>query len=67
MAMLVTQVDAAAAALTWMVVEWAKHGKASVLGIVTGAVAGLVAITPASGSVGPFGAIIIGIATGLIC
>ncbi len=67
MAMLVTQVASAAAALTWMAVEWVKHGKASVLGIVTGAVAGLVAITPASGSVGPFGAIIIGFATGLIC
>ncbi|MSR83644.1 MAG: ammonium transporter [Candidatus Latescibacteria bacterium] len=67
MAMLVTQVATAAAALTWMTVEWIKHGKPSVLGIVTGAVAGLVAITPASGSVGPLGAIGIGIAVGLAC
>ncbi|MEE3259895.1 MAG: ammonium transporter [Candidatus Latescibacterota bacterium] len=67
MAMLVTQVATAMAALTWMVVEWFKHGKPSVLGIVTGAVAGLVAITPASGSVGPMGAIAIGFASGLLC
>ena len=56
MAMLVTQISAAAAALTWMAVEWLKHGKPSILGAVTGAVAGLVAITPASGSAGPMGA-----------
>ncbi|MBM3279774.1 MAG: ammonium transporter [Candidatus Handelsmanbacteria bacterium] len=67
MAMLVTQVATALAALTWMAVEWMKHGKPSVLGIVTGAVAGLVAITPASGSVGPMGAIAIGIAAGVLC
>lgn len=67
MAMLVTQVATAVAALTWMTVEWIKHGKPSVLGIVTGAVAGLVAITPASGTVGPLGAIGIGIAVGLAC
>ena len=67
MAMLVTQVSTAAAALAWMFVEWIKHGKPSVLGIVTGAVAGLVAITPASGSVGPMGALAIGIASGAIC
>jgi Amt family ammonium transporter len=67
MAMLVTQVATALAALSWMVVEWMKHGKPSVLGIVTGAVAGLVAITPASGSVGPMGAIAIGIAAGVLC
>ena len=67
MAMLVTQVATAMAALTWMVVEWVKHGKPSVLGIVTGAVGGLVAITPASGSVGPMGALAIGFASGLLC
>ena len=67
MAMLVTQVATAMAALTWMAVEWIKHGKPSVLGIVTGAVAGLVAITPASGSVGPMGAVAIGFASGLLC
>ena len=67
MAMLVTQVATAAAALAWMAAEWVKHGKPSVLGIVTGAVAGLVAITPASGFVGPMGAIAIGAASGIIC
>ncbi|HIG56148.1 MAG TPA: ammonium transporter [Candidatus Latescibacteria bacterium] len=67
MAMLVTQVATAMAALTWMAVEWSKHGKPSVLGIVTGAVAGLVAITPASGSVGPMGALAIGFVSGLCC
>ena len=67
MAMLVTQFSTATAAITWMVIEWIKHGKPSVLGIVTGAVAGLVAITPASGSVGPMGAIVIGFASGVIC
>jgi Amt family ammonium transporter len=67
MAMLVTQVATAMAALTWMAVEWMKHGKPSVLGIVTGAVAGLVAITPASGSVGPMGALAIGFVSGLCC
>jgi Amt family ammonium transporter len=50
-----------------MLVEWVKHGKPSVLGIVTGAVAGLVAITPASGSVGPLGAIVVGLASGSLC
>ncbi len=67
MAMLVTQVATATAALAWMLVEWGKHGKPSVLGIVTGAVGGLVAITPASGSVGPMGAIVIGAASGVMC
>jgi Amt family ammonium transporter len=67
MAMLVTQVATASAALAWMLVEWMKHGKPSVLGIVTGAVAGLVAITPASGSVGPLGALAIGLASGCLC
>ncbi len=67
MAMLVTQVATAAAALTWMFLEWMKYGKPSGLGLVSGAVAGLVAITPASGFVGPMGALVIGIAAGLCC
>ena len=67
MAMAVTQVATAAAALSWMFVEWVLHGKPSVLGIVSGAVAGLVAITPASGFVDPSGALVIGIAAGVIC
>jgi Amt family ammonium transporter len=65
--MAVTQIAAAAAAVSWMVVEWMFRGKPSVLGIISGAVAGLVAITPASGYVDPFGALIIGIAAGLVC
>jgi Amt family ammonium transporter len=60
MAMTVTQLATAIAALTWMFAEWIEHGKPSVLGIATGAVAGLVAITPASGTAGPIGALIIG-------
>ena len=67
MAMAVTQIATAAAALSWMVVEWIKHGKPSVLGIASGAVAGLVAITPASGAVGPMGAIAIGFVSGAVC
>ncbi|WP_085442583.1 ammonium transporter [Magnetofaba australis] len=67
MALLVTQLATAAAAATWMLVEWARHGKASVLGVVTGAVAGLVAITPASGTCGPMGALVIGVAAGFFC
>ena len=67
MAMLVTHISAAAASLTWMFVEWAKTGKPGLVGIVTGMVAGLATITPASGSVGPQGALIIGILAGFIC
>ena len=67
MAMLVTHLAAATAALTWMFIEWTIHGKPSALGAATGAVAGLVAITPASGFVGPFGGLAIGIAVGLVC
>ncbi len=67
MAMLVTQVAAACAALGWMMTEWVLYKKASVLGIITGAVAGLVAITPASGSVGPLGAMAIGLSAGFLC
>jgi Amt family ammonium transporter len=67
MAMAVTQVATAAAALTWMFLEWMKHGKPSALGLVSGAVSGLVAITPASGFVGPMGALVIGAVAGLVC
>ena len=67
MAMAVTQIATAAAALAWMSIEWVKHGKPSVLGIASGAVAGLVAITPASGAVGPMGAMAIGFASGFGC
>jgi Amt family ammonium transporter len=67
MAMAVTQIATAAAALAWMFSEWLTHGKPSVLGIATGAVAGLVAITPASGTAGPMGALLIGIAAGVGC
>ena len=67
MAMAVTQIATAAAALGWMFVEWASHGKPSVLGIASGAVAGLVAITPASGFVGPMGALAIGAIAGVLC
>jgi Amt family ammonium transporter len=67
MAMTVTQIATAAAALGWMFAEWIAKGKPSVLGAVSGAVAGLVAITPASGFVLPGGALIIGIAAGVIC
>ncbi len=67
MALAVTQLATAGAALAWMYAEWITHGKPSVLGIATGAVAGLVAITPASGSVGPMGAIAIGLLSGIGC
>jgi Amt family ammonium transporter len=67
MAMLVTQVATAMAALTWMLIEWMKNGKPTAVGIATGAVAGLVAITPASGSAGPMGAILIGFASSVVC
>jgi Amt family ammonium transporter len=67
MAMTVTQIATATAALSWMFAEWSTRGKPSVLGIISGAVAGLVAITPASGFVDPRGALIIGIAAGVVC
>ncbi|HTD73633.1 MAG TPA: ammonium transporter [Steroidobacteraceae bacterium] len=67
MAMLVTQMATAAAALSWMFAEWIAKGKPSVLGIASGAVAGLVAITPASGFVGPTPAVVIGLSAGVIC
>jgi Amt family ammonium transporter len=67
MAMLVTHLGAATGAFTWMICEWLRYSKPSVLGIVTGMVAGLGTITPASGFVGPIGAVIIGAAAGLVC
>ena len=67
MAMAVTQIAAAMAAVVWMLAEWITHGKPSVLGIASGGVAGLVAITPAAGFVGPMGALAIGAASGLGC
>ena len=67
MAMLVTQIATAAAALAWMFAEWMKHGKPSVLGAISGAVAGLVAITPASGFVDTIGSLIIGVSAGIVC
>ena len=67
MALAVTQISAAAGGLTWMFMEWGLRGKPSALGLISGAVAGLVAITPAAGFVAPFSAIIIGIAAGACC
>ena len=67
MAMTVTQLATAMAGLTWMFVEWAHRGKPTVVGICSGAVAGLVAITPASGFVGPIGSLVIGIVAGIVC
>ena len=67
MAMLVTHIATATAGFTWMLVEWFMRGKPTVIGICSGAVAGLVAITPASGFVGPMGAFAIGVAAGIIC
>jgi len=67
MAMMVTHISAAAGAMAWMVMEWIRYGKPSVLGIVTGMVAGLGTITPASGFVGPAGALLIGLTAGVVC
>jgi len=67
MAMLVTQIATAAAALGWLAAEWIVHGRPSVLGIVSGAVAGLVAVTPAAGTAGPGGALVLGLIAGVIC
>ncbi len=67
MAMLATHIGAASGALTWMFIEWIRFGKPSVLGIVTGMVAGLGTITPASGFVGPMGALVIGVTAGTVC
>ncbi len=67
MAMLVTHVSAACGALTWAAMEWLKYGKPSALGTVTGMIAGLGTITPASGFVGPMGALVIGVSAGIVC
>jgi len=67
MALFVTHISAATGALSWIVIEWKKYGKPSGLGAITGMVAGLATITPASGSVGPSGALIVGLAGGVIC
>ena len=67
MAMLVTHISAATAAFTWMSIEWIKGGKPTLVGIATGMVAGLATITPAAGSVGPEGALLIGLMAGIIC
>jgi Amt family ammonium transporter len=67
MAMTVTHISAATASLTWMAIEWIAHRRPSVVGLVTGTIAGLATITPASGSVGPVGALVIGFAAGLLC
>ncbi len=67
MAMLVTHISAATGALTWMAIEWLKGGKPTIVGIATGMVAGLATITPAAGSVGPEGALLIGLMAGTIC
>ena len=67
MAMAVTHISAATAALVWLVIEWVKFDKPSVVGITTGAVAGLATITPASGYVGPAGALVFGAVGGSLC
>jgi len=67
MAMLVTHISAATAAITWMFYEWVKFGKPTALGMVTGIIAGLGTITPASGFVGPAGALVIGFLAGVVC
>ena len=67
MAMAVTHISAAVGGTTWMLIEWSSHGKPSVLGIATGSIAGLAAITPAAGFVGPVGSVIIGLASGALC
>ena len=67
MAMFVTHISAATGALTWMAIEWIKFGKPSGLGAITGMVAGLATITPASGSVGPAGALLVGLSGGIVC
>ena len=67
MALFVTHISASTGALTWMVIEWIKFGKPSGLGAITGMVAGLATITPASGSVGPAGGLLVGLAGGIVC
>ena len=67
MALVVTHISASTATLTWMSIEWIRHGKPSLLGAATGAIAGLAAVTPASGFIGPLGGLAIGLASGAIC
>jgi Amt family ammonium transporter len=67
MAIVVTQTSASVAALTWIAIEWVKLGKPSALGFATGAIAGLAAVTPASGFIGPEGAVVIGFTSGVVC
>ena len=67
MAMLVTHISAATATLTWMFIDWIKNGKPGLIGMITGMIAGLATVTPASGFIGPMGAIILGILAGSIC
>ena len=67
MAIAVTHISASSAAIVWSIIEWVKFGKPSLVGAVTGVIAGLATITPASGFVGPGGALILGVAAGVIC
>jgi Amt family ammonium transporter len=67
MAILVTHISASVASLVWIAIEWMKFGKPSLVGVVTGAIAGLASITPASGFVGPLGAVLIGLISGYVC
>ena len=67
MAMLVTHISAAAGSLVWMTIDWIKFGKPTLIGLVTGTIAGLASITPASGFVGPIGGLVIGLSAGIVC
>ena len=67
MAMLVTHISAATASLVWMIIDWIKFGKPTLIGLVTGTIAGLASITPASGFVGPIGGLVIGLSAGIVC
>jgi Amt family ammonium transporter len=67
MAMLVTHISAATASLVWLVIEWLRFGKPSMIGLVTGTVAGLATVTPASGFIGPIGGVLLGLAGGVVC
>jgi Amt family ammonium transporter len=67
MAITATHISASVAALTWMSIDWIKHGKPTALGLATGAIAGLAAVTPASGFIGPFGGFLIGLTSGIVC
>ena len=67
MAMLVTHISAATASLVWMIIDWIKFGKPTLIGLVTGTIAGLASITPASGFIGPIGGLVIGLSAGIVC